>query len=416
MRPTNFTGVCMLSVALAACGGAPTGPLTQLPEELSTADQQLVRADNGFAFSLFREINRENPSDTNVFISPLSVAMALGMTYEGAAGATRDSMAHALALDGLSVSEVNQAYRHVIDLLRGLDPNVTFTLANSIWYRQGFTPLAAYQDSTQHYFDAQIQGIDFSAPDAARTINGWVSQQTAGKIPTIVPDPIPAGAVMYLIDAIYFKGAWTYQFDKGLTADRPFTLASGAQVSIPTMSSGSEMPVRIARDSGVTVIELPYGREAYAMTIVLPNDPTGAETLARSITERQWDGWIAALDSTSVLVRLPKFALSYGLELNDVLKALGMGIAFDGNLAEFSNMFTVGSGENFYIDKVKHKTFLDVNEEGTEAAAATVVGVFALSAPDPIAVVDRPFLLAIRERLSGTILFLGKIGDPAVGG
>ncbi len=411
MRANALAGVCALSLLVAACGGTPTGPLTQLPEQLSTADQHVVRADNGFAFALFREINREHPADTNVFISPLSVAMALGMTWEGAAGATRDSMAHALALDGLSVSEVNQAYRHLIDLLRGLDPDVTFTLANSVWYRQGFTPLATFQDSTQRYFDAQLRGIDFSAPDAAPTINGWVSQQTAGKIPSIVPDPIPAGIVMYLIDAIYFKGAWTYRFDKSLTSDRPFTLASGARVSLPTMSSRGDMPVRIGVDSGVTVIELPYGREAYAMTIVLPSDPAGAETLARTITEDRWNGWIAALDSSSVPVRLPKFTLSYGLELSDVLKALGMRIAFDGTLADFSNMFTVAPGENFYIDNVKHKTFLDVNEEGTEAAAATSVGIGLTAVPVSFAV-DRPFLFAIRERLSGTILFLGKIGDP----
>jgi len=410
MRLTKIVALCALSAPLSACG-APTGPLTQLPEQLSTADQHLVQADNAFAFSLFREINRENPGDTNVFISPLSVAMALGMTWEGAAGATRDSMAHALSLDALSVSEVNQAYRHVIDLLRGLDPNVTFTLANSIWYRQGYTPVAAFQDSTQRYFDAQIQGIDFSAPDAASTINGWVSQQTAGKIPSIVPDPIPRDIVMYLIDAIYFKGAWTYRFDKRLTTDRPFALAGGGQVSVPTMASTGEMPVRVARDSGLTVIELSYGREAYAMTIVLPDDAAGADALATNITQEQWNGWIAALDSTSLPLRLPKFTLSYGLQLNDALKALGMGTAFDPTVADFSNMFT---NQNVFIDDVRHKTYLDVNEEGTEAAGATSVGIGLTSAPAEFAI-DRPFLLAIRERLSGTILFLGKIGNPTAG-
>ncbi len=398
---------------LAACGGEPTGPLSGLPRELSVAERQLVQTDNTFAFKLFRELNAGEDSAANVFVSPLSVAMALGMTYNGAAGETRTAMAEALDLQGMSINDVNQAYRGVIDLLRGLDARVEFQLANSLWFRPAFTPLQTFQDVTQQYFEAEARAIDFSAPDASSTINGWVDQHTNGRIKTIVPDPIPDHIVMYLINTIYFKGAWTYQFDKSLTRDAPFTLANGSEASVPMMSAAEEMPIRVSWDGNVTVVDLPYSRQAYAMTIVLPRDASGAGQLASSLTEQQWDTWLAGLDSTSMQVSLPKFTLEYAVRLNDVLKALGMAVAFDPCRADFSNMFDIQPGQNFWVDDVRHKTFVQVNEEGTEAAAATSVGI-GLSSVPPRIVVDRPFLFAIRERLTGTILFLGKIMDPRV--
>jgi serine protease inhibitor len=311
----------------------------------------------------------------------------------------------------MSISDVNQAYRGVIDLLRGLDSRVDFGLANSIWFRPQFTPLQTFQDTTQRYFDATVQALDFSAADASATINGWVDQNTNGKIKTIVPDPIPRYIVMYLINTIYFKGAWTYQFDKSRTSDRPFTLTDGSQVEVPMMSSGGKQPVHAFGDGNITVVELPYSRQAYAMTIVLPRDASGAQALATSLTEQDWNAWLAGLDSTSVPVSLPKFTLEYALRLNDVLKALGMAVAFNPCRADFSNMF--GTANGFYIDDVRHKSFVEVNEEGTEAAAATSVGIGVTSAPVSV-VVDRPFIFAIRERLTGTILFMGKILNPLI--
>ena len=359
MRPTVGMLVGALTGSLAACeGGGPTGPLTGLPRELSVAEQQLVQTDNTFAFKLFREVNAGEDSASNVFVSPLSVAMALGMTYNGAANETRTAMAEALDLQGMSVGGVDQAYRGVIDLLQGLDSRVQFQLANSIWFRPQFTPLQAFQDTVKTYFDAEARALDFSAPGAADTINGWVDQPTNGKIKAIVPNPIPDGIVTYLINTIYFKGAWTYQFDKSLTRDAPFTLADGSQASVPMMSAADELPVRASWSNGVTVVELPYSRQAYAMTIVLPNDASGAQQLATSVTEQQWDAWLAGLDSTSIEVQLPKFTPEYALRLNQVLQALGMGIAFDPCRGDFSNMFAVNPRDQFWIDHVRHKSFV----------------------------------------------------------
>jgi len=402
-----------LTSVLIACGTGSLDPITALPRELSVAEQHLIEADNAFAFSLFREINRQEEAGRNVFVSPLSVAMALGMTYNGAAGSTRAAMAEALELQGMSIGEVNQAYRDLIDLLRGLDARVEFRLANSIWHRPQFVPLQSFQDVNRQFFDATVQALDFSQPGASSTMNDWVDRNTNGRIKKIIPESVPDHLVMYLINAIYFKGDWTYRFDKGLTRNQPFRLADGEQVSVPMMSREEKHHVRMFSDGNVTVVDLPYSRRAFAMTVVLPDDVRGAERLATELTQERWNGWIAALDSTSILVSLPKFTLEYALRLNDVLKALGMAEAFDPCRADFSNMFVIRPGQNFYIDDVRHKSFVDVNEEGTEAAAATSVGVGVTSAPARIEV-DRPFLFAIRERLTGSILFLGKIMNPTV--
>jgi serpin B len=412
----SFRPLLMAASALlaAACGESPiTGPITHLPRALTAGEAQLVASDNRFAFKLFRTMATEG-ADTNLFISPLSVGMALGMTVNGAAGATRDSMLVALELAGMPMDEVNRGYRGVIDLLRGLDPGVAFTLANSIWYRSGIPVGQAFLDDTRTWFDAQVRALDFSAPTAAKTINDWVSAQTRGKIPEIVDDPIPDSVIMYLINAIYFKGSWTQQFDRALTRDSPFTLRSGATIRVAMMTHKDPAPAGYFTGDGVTVVDLPYGGRAYAMTIVLPQTAAGIDSLPAALTQERWDGWMAALDSEAVIVTMPKFKLTFERELHPALGAMGMEIAFQCGAADFTPLNPAGGTETC-ITRVKHKTYVDVYEEGTEAAAVTSVEVGVTSAgPGPVhVVVDRPFLVAIRERLTGTILFLGKVMNPA---
>ena len=408
--------VLAMSALAASCRGSPTTlPITALPRALTAGEQQLVAANNRFAFAFFGSLARQQPADDNLFVSPVSVAMALGMTVNGAAGATRDSMLAALQLGGLSMADVNAGYRGVIDLLRGLDPRVEFTLTNSIWYRSGITVGQQFLDDTRTYFDADVRALDFAAPTAAQTINDWVSARTRGKIPQIVESPIPAEMIMYLINAIYFKGTWAQQFDPALTRSAPFNLRGGGSVAVPTMAHGEKATarVRLGPPGDVTVVDLPYGGGAWAMTIVLPPSASGIDSLVSGLTQARWDGWMASLDSAGVFVTMPKFTLRWELELKSVLSVLGMGIAFrDDCSPDFSRL--APTAQCPYISKVKHKTFVDVYEEGTEAAATTSVAMEPSSLPVQF-VVDRPFLVAIRERLTGTILFLGRVMNPLAG-
>jgi len=403
-----------IGILVAQCGEpsltAPQ-PITALPRTLSAAETGLITADNRFAFNLFGEIARQASPDSNLFVSPLSAAMALAMAYNGAGGTTQAEMQQVLQLDGLTLDDVDQSYRSLIALLRGLDPQVAFTIANSAWYDHDprYAPTPDFLATMKGYFDARVESLDFRSPSAAPTINAWVSDQTHGKIPTIVPDPIPPYAVAYLINAIYFKGSWTARFDKGLTRPGTFRLANGAAATVPMMKHGRTVRVGYARAEGVTVLDLPYGGEAFSMTIALPQDAAGIDSLVQGLTEERWRGWVAALDSGSFEVVMPKFTLTYGLTMNDVLRALGMPSAFcDAAHPDFTRLNPSGA---LCISDVRHKTFVDVNEEGTEAAAATSVEIGVTSLPASVQV-DRPFVFAIRERLSGTILFLGRVMNP----
>jgi serine protease inhibitor len=399
--------VGLATVCTDGTGPDPTPePITELPRSLSIAEGELVEADNSFAFKLFQEIN-EQEGDKNIFISPLSVAMALGMTYNGAAGTTQEAMQEVLELQGMNLHEVNESYRSLIDLLQGLDPRVEFTLANSIWYRNGMTFEREFLDLNRDYFDAEVTPIDFSAPSASQTINGWVDEKTNGRISEIVPDPVPSNVVMYLINAIYFKADWTHQFDKSRTKDAPFRLIDGSEVTVDMMEQAAEIPVRLLWNTELTMLELSYGGDAYVMTILLPLEPSGITALLDTLTQENWSAWLDQLSSGEVYVQLPKFTLEYELGMNDVLTALGMGVAFSPGAADFTKMYAPGG---IWIDQVKHKSFVKVDEEGTEAAAATSVAMVD-SAPMPI-VVDRPFVFLLREKLSGTILFMGKVMDP----
>jgi serine protease inhibitor len=409
--------LCALTVVaaalLAGCGDTHdpgTGPITGLPRDLSVAEGSLIAADNAFAFELFNEINARQEED-NVFVSPLSVAMALGMTYNGASGTTREAMHAALGLKDLTEDDVNRSYRSLIDLLRGLDPRVEFILANSIWYRDTWTFEQAFLDICRQYFDAEISPLDFTAPAASDTINQWVRDATNNKIRDIVPKPVPWNVAMYLINAIYFQADWTYRFDESRTDDAPFTLADGAQTTVDMMSHDASIPIGYAERDGLQIVDVPYGGEAYAMTIVLPENPAAIHDVIGRLSQERWETWTAGLTATEVHLSMPKFALEYEIGLNDVLSSLGMAEAFDPAAADFTRMYAPGG---IWIDSVVHKTFVDVNETGTEAAAATAVGM-AFEGLPPTLIVDRPFVFVIRERLSGAILFMGRVLDPTAG-
>jgi serpin B len=399
------------SVLTLSCTKSPSEPqglpaaVTALPRALTQAESGLRDAANAFSFALWNRVNGTQ-ADSNVFLSPLSATFALGMTLNGAAGATYDEMRAALQLGGLSEAEVNTGYKSLLALLTSLDATVDMRVANSIWYRQTFAFHQSFLDAGRTYFDAEIAGLDFTnAAAALATINGWVSEHTNGRIPSII-DEIRDEHVMFLINAIYFNGSWRERFDPAETRDDTFRSSDGA--TQPARLMHRRDTIAYAESPAWQAVDLPYGNTAFTMTVVLPREGTDIETLAGSFDATTWNTLTAALEQQQVDLLLPKVKLSYERTLNDDLTALGMQRAFIGNVADFTRMSP--AGDQLYIDFVKQKTFVDIHEEGTEAAAATAVGVGVTSAPLVYDVrVDRPYLIVLRERLSGTVVFMGKI-------
>ncbi len=387
----------------------PPAPLTSLPRALTAGEQQVIAGTNVFAFGLLRETARQDTA-ANTFLSPLSASMALGMTMNGAQGQTLAGMKSALGFGAISLTDADQAYRSLIDLLRGLDSSVDMRLANSIWARQGFLFQQSFYDAVRQYFDARVTTLDFASPSAAPTINGWVKDATAGKIDQIIDDPIDPALVMFLINAVYFKGSWRDQFDAAKTRDAPFHLADGGTRTVKLMHRTGDGSYFTAPD-GTQGVELPYGRGAFVMDVVLPPAGTALSALVARLDTATWNGWLRGLRTGELDLSMPRYRLKWEAGLNEPLKRLGMTDAFSYPPADFRAMCK--GRDDCHIDFVKQKTYVDVNEEGTEAAAVTVVGVGVTSAPQRFTfVVDRPFLVAIRERFSGTLLFLGSIGAP----
>jgi len=410
----RLRGLLAFVVLVSACrdpnapaGGAPR--ITALPRALTTGEQAVIGASNAFGFGLLRELDRTR-ADSNIFMSPLSASMALGMTMNGAAGQTFEEMRAALAFGTRPAAEINASYRSLIDMLRALDRTVEFRIANSIWYRAGFPFEQTFLDESRQFFDARVSGLDFASPNAASSINDWVRQSTNGKIDQIVDGPIPNDVVMYLINAIYFNGSWTTRFDRNQTRTEQFHTIGGTTAPIAMMRRTDT--VRVAETADAQVVDLPYGGGAYAMTILLPKEGKSLRDVVATLNADAWQAAVTGATARSVELQMPKFTLRWDALLNDPLQALGMRQAFQGDVADFTRM-SRDAGNRLYISKVKQKAFVDVHEEGTEAAAVTSVEISVTCACGPQVIrIDRPFVFAIRERLSGTILFLGKIVRP----
>lgn len=418
MRFVRSSSFLVAAVAAAGCQPSPSSPdrsappqaITALPRTLSAGERGIIAAGNDFGPALLAQLNATRPAE-NVFISPLSASMALGMVLNGAAGTTYDEMRTTLGFGAMSRTEIVTAYRDLIGLLRGLDARVDFRIANALWYRDTFAPAIApaFLADAKGYFDATAAGLDFTRPSAVQAINEWVKGATNGKIDSII-DQIGDDLVMLLANAIYFKGDWRERFDKAKTVNAPFTTGTGTTVSVPMMHRTDAM--RVGTSDGRQVVELGYGGDAFAMTILLPRAGESVNALVAELTPSSWAGAVGSLAPAEVVLSMPRFTLRWEAELKDALASLGMPTAFVPRAADFTRLSPT-LGRELYISYVKQKTFVDVNEEGTEAAAVTGVGVGVTSVPQRITVeVNRPFVFALRERLSGTILFLGKVSSP----
>jgi serpin B len=378
---------------------------------------KLAAANNTFAFKLLKQLSAQQPA-ASIFVSPYSAATALQMAANGAAGQTKAEMQQVLENTGLSSSSLNAASKAASELLNPKDTNVILTTANALWYRQSAQIKTSFLEASQKYFSSAVKALDFgNAPAAEAAINQWASDQTHGRITGIANGMIdPVYTDLVLANAIYFKGKWLDPFDSKLTKERPFHPAAGAARNLPMMEMSKKFTYR--KGSGYQAVRLPYMGYDLAMYVFLPDTGSSPAKLLQIINGDNWRRvTMPGFGERDGMVVLPKFKLENTLELNAALKAMGMKMAFNNQKskpdADFSGMFS----EPHHISAVRQKAFVEVSEEGTEAAAVTVIGIplsssFEENPPKPFQmIVDRPFLFAIVDARSGMILFMGLVND-----
>lgn len=405
-------------LALIAVGcSSPDGPdgqppvplLRALPRSLSSAEQTIVQGTNDFTLRLFREVNRTRPSE-NLVLSPFSVSAALGMAANGASGTTFDAMRTTLGLGSLDTATIRAGYRDLFALVRGLDTRVTTEIANSVWYSPNeVRPLSSFLQTSRDFFGAEVRQANFRDPATVGLINGWVRNATRGMIPTVIDTT--GDDVMAVINAIFFQAKWRWAFERSNTRAAPFRSYSGAVRQVPMMSGS--VPVRLTGVAGATAGELLYGNGAYGLVVMLPNltrtgVPGDVNDVVNALTPAALDSLARAFADTGrpADVMFPRLDLAVRASLQPQLKALGMDVAFSG-LADFRR---ITGDSSLRLSRVEHRARMAIDEAGTTAAAATYVGIMPVSAP-PSLVADRPFVLLLRERLTGTVLFVAKVVD-----
>jgi serpin B len=391
--------------------GALSGLLGLSTFAVSAQDaDKLAAANNGFAFDLLKQIAKEQPGE-NIFISPFSVSTALQMVGNGAAGETKTEMQHVLKTDGLKPAALNAACKSLNDSLAA-QPDVILELANGIWYQNKFQLKPGFVADNKNFFGAELAGVDFADSGSAQTINDWADHKTHGKVQNVVQFPFDPDMRLLLANAIYFKGKWETPFDQNKTAPRDFHPVGGAAKQTPMMWQKRKFDYE--EGDGFQAVRLAYAGDRLQMYLFLPAAGSGPQQLLAGFDGANWrDKILPQFDEREGTLVFPKFKINYEVLLNGPLKDLGMKRAFDADAADFSAM----AGERLVVSKVKQKSFVAVDEEGTEAAAVTTVGITAMSIrvdePKPFEmIVDRPFLFVIADGPTQSILFTGMVNDP----
>lgn len=380
--------------------------------DLDEKSAQLVEADNTFGLEIFQKIRNESDKE-NIMISPLSISVALAMAYNGADGDTKTEMENTLKLNGLTTEEINNSYKLLINALQSVDEEVVFELANAIFYTKDFAVKQAFINDNQNFYDAEVEAIDFSSPSAVPTINNWVAEKTHDKIEKIIENLSPYDR-MVLLNAIYFNGIWSIEFDEDGTKMLNFTKQNGSTKEVPMMNK--EDKLEYTTNSLFQAIKLPYGNGQYNMTVFLPANDKNSQDVIQELSADNWKAWNENFElKEHVVVTMPRFKFDFELQLNNVLKKMGMQKAFDSQLSDFTK---ISDDRNLFISSVVHKSFIDVNETGTEAAAVTSI-TFTTTSIGPgdqvqkiYFTVDQPFVFSITEKDTDAILFIGEVQNP----
>jgi serine protease inhibitor len=402
------------SLTFVSCEKSPSIDQPGDPVNITTEvyQKEVIDSANRFAFDLFRPDLAGSKGSENIMISPFSITSALSMTLNGAAGETFDAIKKTLGLDDKTLEEINKTYLKLMTEMVPVDSRVTLEIANSVWVEKKFTVKQPFINALQTWYKAEALSIDASDPHAVDIVNGWIADKTHDRIQNMM-DNLDPNLAMLLINAIYFNGKWRYGFDKANTLDEPFYVTPDSPKSVPMMHLTENL--KAVKYNNLTIAEIPYGQGNFTMVVVLPDENVSCTEIANELTPSLWQQWIDLLDynTHNVDLSMPRFKYEYKRLLNDDLIGLGMGIAFS-DFADFSNI----SDQSIVITRVLHQSFIENNEEGTEAAAATVVEFSTTSVnPTPQVVsvtLDHPFLYFIRETSTGTILFMGRVSNPTL--
>lgn len=404
-----FSYVFMLLMLASACNVLNSEePVSLVPTiiELTPDQAELVQSSNMFGLDLFKKIAESESA--NMMISPLSASINLTMLLNGAEQETRRQIAAMLGFGQDTDPEViNEAYKELVNKLLDADSSVQLKIANAMFYNEAFDVKSTYKDLLSNYYDAEVRKLDFSNPSSLNTINKWAYDNTNKKIPKVL-DEIKPDHVLFLLNAVYFKGNWSTKFNTSNTGPQPFFIEADNPVQVPTMQG--IVLAKIYSGEGYLALELPYGRTNYSMVIILPVSHGLTEFYA-SLNSDLWHELTGGLNAMQqfgeVDVHLPTFSFDYEIELNEILGTLGMIDAFSETDADFGKI----SDQQIFVDFVKQNAFIDVNEDGTEAAAVTTTGMMPTSMK-PQFKVNKPFVFVIREHYTNTVMFLGQVTNP----
>ena len=411
----KFIAAAALLASIATSCDVAKGWAAKVSAPDAAARSRVSSATDDFGFRLLKALAKDPKQNT--IISPLGIAMAFAMAYNGAAGATKKEMAKTFGLGSLSDDDINRANHYLMHPPGKADPAEQPEIANALWVQKDFPINPDFRSVCESFYDASVASLNFvgDPKGAAAEINSWVDKNTHHRIPAIVGE-IEPDTRLILTDAVYFKATWSLPFNKAETRPRPFHLMSGDSRQATLMDQSESFSY--FENQNFQAIQLPYGNEGrYAMYVFLPRKTAGLPGFLRSLDETHWKRWTSQFDENRGEIALPKFETTYSKQLNDALEAMGMRLAFDDRRADFSRIpLHPTPATPLFISDVEHKTWMKVDEEGTEAGAATsvVIEEASLSAtPHPfVMIVDHPFFFAITDQESGALLFAGVVMDP----